>query len=254
MTTIDLNSDLGESFGPWVMGHDDQVLQIVTSANVACGAHASDPDTMVKTMQLAKANHVVVGAHPGYPDLLGFGRRTLPCTLDEITHFTATQIGALMGAAALVGHPVRYVKPHGMLGNNSAANRDIARAVVKAVKAVDPKLAYLAISGTESELAAREIGLETYSEIFADRGYTRSGQLVMRGQPGAMLTDPAAAATRLIDFLKTGEMPTVDGKTVKLAAQSICIHGDSDHAVGMAREVRARLEAAGIAIKPFLKI
>ena len=254
MLTIDLNSDLGESFGPWVMGHDEQVLQIVTSANVACGAHASDPDTMVKTMALAKANNVVVGAHPGYPDLLGFGRRTIPCTMDEITHFTATQIGALMGAAALVGHPVRYVKPHGMLGNNSAANRDIARAVVKAVKAVDPKLAYLAISGTESERAAREIGLETYSEIFADRGYTASGQLVMRGQPGAMLTDPAAAATRLIDFLKTGEMPTIDGKTVKLSAQSICIHGDSDHAVSMAREVKKRLQDAGVAIKPFLPV
>jgi UPF0271 protein len=250
---MDLNSDLGEGFGPWSMGDDAAMLGVVTSANIACGGHASDPETMFATLRMAAERGVVVGAHPGYPDLLGFGRRTIPCTMDEITHFTATQIGALMGAAALVGHPVRYVKPHGMLGNNSAANRDIARAVVKAVKAVDPKLAYLAISGTESELAAREIGLETYSEIFADRGYTSSGQLVMRGQPGAMLTDPAAAANRLIEFLKTGEMPTVDGKTVKLAAQSICIHGDSDHAVSMAREVRARLEAAGIAIKPFLK-
>jgi UPF0271 protein len=229
---IDLNSDLGESFGPWQMGDDAAVLDIVTSANVACGGHAGDPATMVETLKLARERGVVVGAHPGFAD--------------------ATQIGALMGAAALAGAVIRYVKPHGALHNWAADERPVADAIVRAIKAVSPDLALLATSGTELEHAGRDIGLATFSEIFADRGYLATGRLVPRSRAGAMIHDPAAATSRLVEFLSTGLMPTIEGTAIPLAAQSICVHGDSPGAVAMARNVRAGLEAAGVTVAPFL--
>ncbi|MEM7471541.1 MAG: 5-oxoprolinase subunit PxpA [Pseudomonadota bacterium] len=250
--SIDLNSDLGESFGPWSMGEDATMLSIVASANVACGGHASDPETMVQTLRLAKENGVMVGAHPGYADKEGFGRRIIPMALDEIGHMVAAQIGALQALAKLVGHPVGYVKPHGALGNLCAADRDVADVVADTVLRLDPDLAILAISGMQLELAARDKGLAVYSEIFADRGYLSSGQLVPRGQDGAMIHDADEAATRLLSYLETGLMPVIDGDPIRLEAASICVHGDGPAAVAMAREIHMRINAEGIEIKPFL--
>lgn len=249
---IDLNSDLGESFGPWQMGDDAAVLDIVTSANVACGGHAGDPATMVETLKLARERGVVVGAHPGFADREGFGRRVIPLNESEIEQLVATQIGALMGAAALAGAVILYVKPHGALHNWAADERPVADAIVRAIKAVSPDLALLATSGTELEHAGRDIGLATFSEIFADRGYLGTGRLVPRSRAGAMIHDPAAATARLVEFLSTGLMPTIEGTAIPLAAQSICVHGDSPGAVAMARNVRAGLEAAGVTVAPFL--
>lgn len=253
MTTIDLNSDLGEGFGPWTMGADAQMLSIVTSANVACGGHASDPETMFQTLELARDNGVNVGAHPGFNDLIGFGRRVIPMSPAEIGRMCAAQIGALIGIAAQVGISVTYVKPHGALGNLASRDREVAEAIVAAVQKIDPKLAVLAISGSQSEQAARAAGAPVFSEIFADRGYLSSGQLVPRDQDGAMIDDAAEAAQRLITFLDTGLMPVIDGDPIKLAAQSICVHGDSPGALDMAREVRERLTSHGVQISSFLK-
>jgi UPF0271 protein len=250
--SIDLNSDLGESFGPWGMGDDATMLSIVTSANVACGGHASDPETMIETLRLAKENGVTVGAHPGYNDKEGFGRRVIPMKPVEVGHMVAAQIGALQALAAMVGTEVKYVKPHGALGNLCAANREVACAVVDATHKVDPGLAILAISGMQLEVAAREAGVPVFSEIFADRGYLSSGQLVPRGQDGAMIHDAAQAAERLLGYLDTGLRPVVDGDPIELDAASICVHGDGPAAVAMAREIRARLSAAGVELSAFL--
>lgn len=250
--SIDLNSDLGESYGAWSMGDDAAMLDVVTSANVACGAHAGDPQTMFETLSLAHARGVVVGAHPGFADREGFGRRLIPCSATEIERFVAAQIGALMGTAALAGTRVRYVKPHGALGNLAADDRTVADAIVRATAAISKDLAILAISGTELEAAGRAQGLAVYSEIFADRGYLPSGRLVPRSRADAMIHDPDVAATRLVDFLASGSMPTVGGSAIVLEAHSICVHGDSYGAVAMARVVRARLTAQGFTLAPFL--
>ena len=252
MKSIDLNSDLGESFGPWTMGNDDAVLSIVTSANVACGGHASDPETMFKTLTLAREKGVCVGAHPGYPDKEGFGRRIIPYSGGEIERFIAGQIGTLMGIAALTGTKIHYMKPHGAIANVACDDEVVATALTLATKAIDRDLPSLAISGTVLEQVAQKHGMKTYAEIFADRGYTTKGRLVSRARPDAMVTDPDFAAKRLVDFTKTGLMPTVDGAPIKLNADSICVHGDSAHAVGMARTVRQALEAEGITLKRFV--
>lgn len=253
MRSIDLNSDLGEGYGPWSMGDDEAMLSIVTSANVACGGHASDPETMYRTMVLAKANNTVVGAHPSFPDKEGFGRRRLPYPPREIERFVAAQIGALIAVGALAGHPVSYVKPHGALGNVATEDRDVAKAIVNATRAVDTGLAVLAISGTVLETVARESGTTVFSEVFADRGYTPKGNLVPRGQPGAMIHDTDAAVARLLTFLATGKMPTVGGAEVTLVAHSICVHGDSAQSVAMAGGIRDAFSQQGVAVTPFLR-
>lgn len=252
-STIDLNSDLGEGYGPWVMGDDKAMLDIVTSANIACGGHASDPETMFRTLTWARERKINVGAHPSYPDKEGFGRRRLPFPAPEVERFVAAQTGALMAIASLAGTSVRYVKPHGALGNVASEDRAIAEAIVRAVRAIDSKLAILAISGTVLETVARDAGVSVFSEIFADRGYTPAGNLVPRGQPGAMIEDYGAAAARLLSWLETGLMPTVGGDPVRLEGHSICVHGDDPHAVIMARAIRVALAGRGIEISPFLK-
>lgn len=251
-TQIDLNSDLGEGFGPWAMGDDATMLSIVSSANVACGGHASDPETMYQTLSLALANGVTVGAHPGYADPLGFGRRVIPMKPGEITRMVAAQIGALHGVAKLVGVPVAYVKPHGALANLAARDRTVAQAIFAAIQRIDPALTILAISGTQLEQVAKAADAPVFSEIFADRGYLSSGQLVPRDQDGAMIHDAKAAADRLLAMLKTGLMPVIDGDPIKLDAHSICVHGDGPAAVAMAGEIKARLTAEGVTIQPFV--
>lgn len=251
--SIDLNSDLGESFGPWVMGQDAAMFGIVTSANIACGGHASDPDTMFDTLTLARNHGVIVGAHPGYADPAGFGRRIIPMSTAGIERMVAAQIGALLGMAALAGVSVSYVKAHGALANLAADDATVAGAIARATRAVSADLALLAISGTALEQAGETAGLAVYSEVFADRAYLPNGRLVPRSHPGAMITDAAKAASRLVDFLSGGLMPVLDGAPIPLRAQSICVHGDSPHAVDMARQIRAALGQAGIAVAPFLQ-
>ncbi len=245
---IDLNADLGEGFGPWRMGDDEAMLSLVSSANVACGGHAGDPETMYRTLSIAARNGVAVGAHPGYADREGFGRRIIPMGLDELGRMVAAQIGALRAVAALVPTPidVSYVKAHGALANLAARDGDVAAALVDAVQRIDADLAILAISGTEVERVARAAGSPVFSEVFADRGYRSNGQLVPRGEPGAMIHDEAEAADRIIGLIETGLMPVAGAEPIPLAVDSICVHGDSPSAVAMTTAVRDRLVAAGI--------
>lgn len=248
---IDLNADLGEGYGAWAMGDDAGMLDLVTSANIACGGHAGDPEVMFATLTRARDLGVRIGAHPGFADREGFGRRLIPCTPAEVTRLVAAQIGALMGVAALAGARVAYVKPHGALGNLAADDAAIAAAIAEAAATVAPDLALLAISGTALEAAACARGVAVFSEVFADRAYLPTGRLVPRSRPGALLADPAEATRRMLDFLATGLMPTLDGPAIPLAAHSICVHGDSPHAVAMARTLRAALSADGVTLAPF---
>lgn len=252
MPAIDLNSDLGEGWGPWSMGDDDTMLSIVTSANIACGGHAGDAATMFETLTIAGQNKVCAGAHPGFDDKQGFGRRRIPLSDRELQQLIASQVGTFSGVAALTGVPVRYVKPHGALGNWAAEDADAAKSIATAVKTAFPGLAVLAISGTQLEIEAKKAGLETYSEIFADRGYGDDGNLLPRSEAGAMIEDSRQACQRLLRYFETGKMPTVSGGAVALEAHSICIHGDSPHAVAMAREVREALVSNGFELQAFI--
>ena len=251
MPTIDLNADLGEGYGTYRCGDDAAMLDIVTSANVACGFHAGDPEIMAETFKLARARGVAVGAHPGFADLAGFGRRPMPCTAAEIERQVAYQVGAAQGLAALSGHRLRYVKAHGALANRAAAEADVAGAIARAVRAVDASLGLLAIARTEQVAAGEAAGLTAYAEIFADRGYTQEGQLIPRGQAGALITDPDLAAERVLAMVQSGGIITERGAHLPTRIDSVCVHGDSVHAVALARAVRERLARAGIILKGF---
>ena len=246
---IDLNSDLGEGYGPWRMGDDARMLDLVSSANVACGGHASDPDTMHATLCEAAANGVCVGAHPGYADPLGFGRRVIPMEPEQITHMLAAQIGTLNGVAQLTSTRVTYVKPHGALANLAARDTAVSNAILDGVG----MLPILAISGTVLEQQAKARGHQYYSEIFADRAYKANGELVPRSEEGAVIHDPASAAERLIAFFERGEMPVMGGGSVALEAHSICVHGDTPGAVEMASQIRDCLMMQGVEIRPFIQ-
>lgn len=252
ITTIDLNSDLGEGFGPWPMGNDRAMLGIVTSANIACGGHAGDAETMFVTLQEAASRGVSIGAHPGYEDRPGFGRRVIPMAPPEIGRMVAAQIGALAGVAALAGAPLAYVKPHGALANLAADDDQVAAAILAAIMAQPGPLAVLAISGTALEQAARAAGHPVYSEIFADRAYLPNGRLMPRNRPGAVLHDAQAVLERLLRFLDTGRMEVPGGDPIPLRAESICVHGDTPGAVEIAATLRAGLQAAGVTLAPFL--
>ncbi|MEL6060503.1 MULTISPECIES: 5-oxoprolinase subunit PxpA [unclassified Methylobacterium] len=251
MTRVDLNSDLGEGYGAYSCGDDASILDIVTSANVACGLHAGDPEIMAKTFALAKARGVAVGAHPGFPDLWGFGRRRIPFSPGEIERLVAYQVGAAQALATYAGHRLTYVKTHGALGNLAAEDRSVADAVARAVRAVDPGLALLAIALSAQVQAGEAAGLEVHQEIFADRGYTEAGLLIPRGEPGAFVTDPTEAADRILRMVQNGIILTASGKELPTPIRSICVHGDSAHAVATARSVRDRLEGAGVTLAPF---
>ncbi|MEN9409386.1 MAG: hypothetical protein RL216_1360 [Pseudomonadota bacterium] len=251
---IDLNADLGEGYGPWSMGDDAAMLDIVTSASLACGGHAGDPETMFAALRAAADRGVAVGAHPGYADRAGFGRRVIPMSPSEIGRMVAAQVGALQGVAALAGVPLRYVKAHGALANLAADRAEVAAAIADAVAALPGRLSLLAISGTELETQGRRAGLPVVSEVFADRAYKADGRLVPRGQPGAVLDDPEAAAERLLRFAETGRMPVLGGGEVQLAAGSVCVHGDTPQAVRMAQVLRARVSEAGITLRAFVDV
>lgn len=249
--SVDLNSDIGEAFGAYRMGDDAAILQIVTSANVACGFHGGDPEVMAATFAQAKQNGVAVGAHPGFPDLWGFGRRNIPFTAGEIERLVAYQIGAAQALSAYAGHPITYMKTHGALGNLSEVDTHVAGAIARALKAVDRTLVCLAIALSAQERAARDAGLTVQSEIFADRAYTEEGRLVSRKLPGAVLHDAHEAAARAVRMVRAGAIETLSGKSLPAAIDSICVHSDSPDAVTIARAVRGALEADGVRLQAF---
>jgi UPF0271 protein len=248
---MDINSDLGESFGAWRMGDDAAMLDIVTSANVACGFHAGDPAGILDTLRAAAQRGVAVGAHVGYPDLAGFGRRAMDPSSRELVADVVYQIGALQGLAAAAGTRVRYVKPHGALYNTIAHDERQAGDVITAMLALDPGLALLALAGSPLIGWARARGLRVVAEAFADRAYHDDGTLVSRRQPGAVLHDADAIAARMLRLVQTGEVESITGRCVRVQADSICVHGDSPGAVDAARAIRARLAQAGVALRPF---
>lgn len=250
--TIDLNCDMGEGFGPWPMGDDEAMLDIVSSANIACGFHAGDPSIMFRTAEIAKRKGVAIGAHPGFNDLHGFGRRVIRGDSPaEIERMVAYQIGAMQAVAALAGHKVTYVKAHGALNNMANEDEDLALALARAVKGVDQNLVHVCMPGLLMEKASEKLGLAVAREFFADRTYEDNGTLTSRKKPGAVLHDAQAAADRVLRTLEDGAVTTTSGKRIPLAFDTICVHGDEPSAVAMARTVRAVLEANGIAIAPF---
>jgi UPF0271 protein len=241
---INLNADLGESFGAWTMGRDEDMLQLVDSANVACGFHAGDPLVMRKTVATAKQHGVSIGAHPSFPDLQGFGRRRIDMAPAEVEAMVVYQIGALHGIAAAEGHRVTHVKPHGALNNLACENLDLARCIARAVRAAGVEL-LLAPALSALVTAGREAGLVVVEEIFADRQYTDDGNLVPRSQPQAMVHGAAASAQHVMRMLEGGALVSIHGKRLPCAAGSICVHGDNAEAVSTAKAVRAALQSAG---------
>lgn len=249
---VDLNSDLGEGFGAWKMGNDEAMLEIASSVNVACGFHGGDSDIMLKTAQLAKQRGVAIGAHPGYRDLHGFGRRPVPgLTASEIETMVAYQIGALQAVAALAGHRVTHVKAHGALSNVGCVDDMTARAIAVAIKAVDPELYFVVLPNSALVRAGEAAGLRLIYEVFADRAYEDDAQLVSRSKPGAVLHDADAIAQRVLRMVQDGAITAASGKIIKVRIDTICVHGDTPGAVEIARNVRRTLEANGVTVAPF---
>lgn len=249
--TIDLNSDVGESFGNWTFGDDARIIRSVSSVNVACGFHAGDPVGIRSTCAAAAAADVTVGAHPGYRDLAGFGRRFLDVEPNELTDDVIYQLGALQALAAVAGTRVRYVKPHGALYNTIAVHEQQAKAVVRALLEVDDSLPLLVLPGTVIEAEARSAGLRTVIEVFADRAYTPEGSLVPRREPGAVLHDESDVVAHVLRMATDGEVLAIDGSRIRVDAESICVHGDTPGAVAMAAAVRGALETAGVPVRAF---
>jgi UPF0271 protein len=251
VATIDLNSDVGESFGRWTLGDDSAMFRSVSSANVACGFHAGDPSVIRSTCRNAAAAGVVIGAHVGYRDLAGFGRRFLDISPTELADDVVYQVGALQALAAVEGSRVRYVKPHGGLYNAIVHHTAQAQAVVDAVKSVDADLPILGLPGSEVLRLAEAAGLRAVTEAFADRAYNPDGTLVSRSLPGAVLDDPAQVAEQVLRMATESSVRTIDGSVLKIQAESICVHGDSPGAVEMATAVKTALAAAGVTISAF---
>jgi 5-oxoprolinase (ATP-hydrolysing) subunit A len=251
---IDLNCDAGESYGPWPMGDDESLIPLMTSVNIACGAHAGDPLVMRKTLLLAKHYHVAAGAHPGYPDLHGFGRRALPMSPGEIEAWTLAQLGALDAMARGAGMRLRHVKPHGALYNTAADDGAQAEAIARAVRVFNPELALVARAGSQMVAVARSLGLRVAEEAFADRGYDSAGRLLHRSHPAALLSDPALAADRAVALLRTGQLTSDDGAMLRLTPQTLCVHSDTAGAAAIATAVRAALLHAGITPRPLYEL
>lgn len=251
MPYLDLNCDLGESFGAYTIGCDEQVIPYITSANIACGYHAGDPTVMHRSVELCCRYGVQVGAHPGLPDLAGFGRRRMQIAPAEAADCVAYQIGALRAFCDEVGVPLHHVKPHGALYNMAAKDRPLADALCRAVQKAAPGAILLALSGSEMETAARAIGLPVACEVFADRGYRPDGTLVPRGTPGAMIEDETQAIARVVRMAREGEVTACDGSQVELRADSVCVHGDGPKALAFVEKLREALPADGITLRAF---
>jgi len=248
---IDLNSDLGESYGQWRMGDDAAILPLISSANVACGFHAGSPAGILETLRAAQRLGVAVGAHVSYPDLVGFGRRNMDVASDELTADVIYQIGALQGLAAAAGTRVSYVKPHGALYNTIAHDERQARAVIDALMALDNSLALVALAGSPLIGWAQASGIQTVAEAFADRAYHRNGTLVSRREAGAVIHDPQEIARRVVQMITEGGVTSIEGEFTAIRAESVCVHGDSPGALEMTRQIRQRLDAEGIVVRAF---
>jgi len=250
---MDLNCDMGESFGGYKLGLDEEVIKYISSANVACGWHAGDPLVMMRTVKMAKEYGVGVGAHPGYPDLLGFGRRNMDCTPEEVRNYVIYQIGALQAFCTANKVELRHVKPHGNLYMTAVENENVARAIAQAIVAVDPRLMYVALAGAKGELialVAQEVGLKVVFEAFPDRAYTSQGTLLSRREPGAVIQDPKIVANRALKMAKEKRIVAVDGSEIIVEAQTLCVHGDNPKAVELVRAIRETLETNGVEVKP----
>lgn len=249
LLTIDLNSDLGESFGHFKVGNDDEVLKYVTSANIACGFHAGDPITMEKTVEKALENNVAIGAHPGFMDLMGFGRRNLQVSPEELKAYIIYQVSALQGFVRALGGKMQHVKPHGALYNMAAEDYKLARAVAEGVYHVDSDLILMGLAGGQLINAGKDVGLRTASEVFADRTYTREGKLVSRSQAGAVIYDKEKAAEQILTIVKSSKVTSIDGHEIPIEADSICVHGDNEEAVQLVKYLKERLEQENIKIQ-----
>jgi UPF0271 protein len=248
MPKVDLNSDMGEAFGPWPMGDDTALLKVVTSANVACGFHAGDPDVMARTMRMAVENGVGIGAHPGFPDLQGFGRRKMEVPHETLANMVRYQVGAAAAMAASVGGRLRHLKLHGALANMAAEDAGMARVCYEAALGVQPDLVVMVLAATEQERAAKSLPCAVAHEIFADRAYEDDATLVDRRRPGAVIQDPGRAAARMVEMVRAGAIIAESGKRIPTRIDTICLHGDTPEAVGIARAVRAALEGAGVEV------
>ena len=248
---MDLNCDMGESYGAYVLGYDEEAMPHVTSINVACGFHASDPDNMAKTVKLAKKYGTAVGAHPGYPDLVGFGRRPMALTAEEVKHAVIYQIGALEGFCQAEGIRMQHVKAHGALYNTAGDDLTIATAIAEAIKQINPELVMLCLANSKMVIAAKNVGVRFVEEAFADRAYTEQGTLVSRKLPGSVIHDVDEVVSRVLLMVKEKKVRTLDGKLISLDAQTICVHGDTPGAVDMIMAIRKAFDKEGILLKPF---
>jgi 5-oxoprolinase (ATP-hydrolysing) subunit A len=248
MLKVDMNSDLGESFGAWKMGQDDKVLPLLTSANIACGFHAGDPNVMKNTVRLALDSGAALGVHPGMPDLVGFGRRKLDISPDDAYSIVVYQIGALAAFATAVGSTLQHVKPHGSLYNMAAKDAKLAEAIAQAIYDVDKSLILFALAGSESITAAKKIGVRTASEVFADRSYQEDGSLTPRSKAGAMITDENASIKQVLSMIIEHNVTTLSGKVIPVKADTLCIHGDGEKALLFAQKIRKALLENGVEI------
>lgn len=256
ISRVDLNSDLGESFGSYKLGMDDEVIKHVTSVNIACGWHAGDPLVMDRTVKAAVREGTAIGAHPGFPDLLGFGRRNLAATPEEVKAYVKYQLGALMAFAKANGAAIQHVKAHGALYNMAAKDAKLAAAIAEAIREVDQNIILMGLANSEMINAGKEMGLKTANEVFADRAYNPDGTLVSRSLPGAVIHDADLAISRVVRMVKEGKVQAVNGEDIEIKADSICVHGDNPEAVEFTRRIRATLEKEGVevtAVSNFIK-
>ncbi|MHA6251929.1 LamB/YcsF family protein [Oceanobacillus sp. CAU 1775] len=250
MKYIDLNCDMGESFGAYTLGRDEEVIKLISSANIACGFHAGDPNVMDKTVQMAKEQGVGIGVHMGYPDLLGFGRRDIDIAKDELVNYIVYQIGALQAFCTKHGVEIQHVKSHGSMGNMSYVNPTVADAVTDAILQVLPDTKLFVINGTVVQKMAEEKGIAIVREVFADRSYTNEGTLVSRKVEGSVIKDPEKAAKQVLNMVLNEKVESIDGVEIKMEADSICVHGDTDGALAIVRHVKTELERADVKIAP----
>jgi UPF0271 protein len=248
MFKVDLNSDLGESFGNYTIGMDQDIIPFVSSVNIACGWHAGDPLVMNDTVMNAIRHHVAIGAHPGYPDLMGFGRRNMTVTPAEVKAYTIYQIGALLAFVIAHGGKLQHVKPHGAMYNMAATDAKLALAIAEGIKAVAPEVILLGLANSEMIRAGRTVGLKVAQEVFADRAYQLNGTLVPRSQPGAVIHNPDAAIERVVRMVKEGKVETITGEDIEIQADSICVHGDNPEAVAFVSRIRETLVSEGVEI------
>ncbi|MCT4619660.1 MAG: LamB/YcsF family protein [Marinisporobacter sp.] len=248
MYQVDLNSDLGESFGNYKIGLDEEVIKYVTSANIACGWHAGDPLVMEKTIKIAKEQKVGIGAHPGFPDLMGFGRRNISASPDEVKAYIKYQLGALMAFARATKEKIQHVKPHGAMYNMAAKDKTLAKAIAEAIYEVDENIILMGLANSEMVKAGKEIGLKVANEVFADRAYNPDGTLVSRKLEGAVIHDPQVAIERVIKMVKLGKVTAINGEEIEIKADSICVHGDNERAVEFVKEIRSCLKDAGVEV------